>query len=128
MKFLIASVATLLTAQAVHLNREPISVSAAQANLQPYSTLEVMDTQREVRNAQREIGAAEVAAAAQEEKVKAQKEQFYRHLEEGRNQPHEFDKPFVDKEGREFYPVHTQAPHNFQIESSTFDVQQEDQY
>ena len=52
MKFLIASIAALMTVQAVRVQREAVSVSAAQSKFDPYSSTEIFANQQEVKKAQ----------------------------------------------------------------------------
>ena len=127
MKFLFVSVATLLTANAVHLNREQMTRTAAQPGFaDPYNSLEVMDRQREVSRAQTEIGGP-IREAEHEVKVaKEQKAAFSKSL--WRTTEHnDYDKPFTDKEGRQFYPMHSEKPIQYNIQSSTWDFEDKEE-
>ena len=108
MKFIIASVACLMTAQAVM--REPISVTAAGAGgLDVYSSTENEDRIQELNRIQAKkqqaIDEAEFAAAKSREETRirlaTEKAQFDYDNSLG------ITHPFVDKEGREFYAVAT---------------------
>ena len=70
MKFIFVSVATLLTTQAVSLNREAIARTAAQPGFaDPYDSVHILEREKEVMRAQVEMGgpAREVAFAAKKE-------------------------------------------------------------
>ena len=115
MKYILNGLLMASVSQAVRLQREPISVTAAQSNLaDPYTSTELMRTQEEVRDAKVEMGIMQ-SKEDQKLQMQAYKDNTVHWTAQKKNQLSEYEQTFVDTEGRKFFPVHTPTSLNFEI-------------
>ena len=127
MKFtIIASVACLMTAQAVNIKREAISTTAAgNGGLDVYSSTENENRVQELRQiefkAQSAKEQAEFDAAQMMEKKRISLEQERAQFDYQNSAG--ITHPFVDQNGRSFYAVETHKPIHFGEVHETYDIE-----